>query len=892
MGNTNGTFSNVYAVAGNQSVEVNWSYSSGTNIFKEFGVYVDGVLAGYDDGSPFVVTNLTPGQTYSFYVKAFNVGGSTDSATVTATPYGPPGAPTGLTATPSNTQISLAWTAPTSTGGFPIQSYNVYRNNVFLVNTSTTSFTNTGLTNGTSYSYYVIAYNGVLFGAASNTVSATPFTNPGAPTGLSATPGNTQVSLSWTAPASNGGSAITTYRIYRNNAFLGQTANGTTTTFTNTGLTNGTSYSYFVRAFNSLESANSNTVSSTPFTNPSAPTGLSATPGNTQVTLSWTASSSNGGSVITQYRIYRNNVLIGNTSTGLVTTFINTGLTNGTSYSYFVRAFNSLESTNSNTVSSTPFTNPGAPTGLSATPGNTQVVLSWTAPVSNGGSAISQYRIYRNNVFIGQTPNGTTTTFTNTGLANGTTYSFYVTAFNNLEGPGSNTVSTTPFTNPGAPTSLSAISGNQQVTLSWTASEPNGSAIQYYRIYRNSIFLTNTPDASTTFIVLGLTNGTSYSFYVTAFNNLEGGASNTANSIPIGPPPTLASPTVVIQSNQNTLAYSEYGYQWTGLGSQVFGTRGNHAAWNGIMWVAVGNGINSIAYSSNGINWTGVGSTLFSEGLRVAWNGSYFLAGGTGGATTLARSTDGITWTAVASPPFTTKTSGLAWNGLRWVATGSGGRTLAYSEDSITWNTGIGFGSTIFSVEGKSVLWGGAYFVAAGEGANNTLAFSTDGIFWGGAGNSIFSVYGSDIAWNGSRYVATGSGATHTLAYSDDGISWTGLGKTIFTTTGRGVAYNGRMFIGSGEGTNTIAISGNGIDWTKVAETDLFTSFGSGIGAVSGLGSVVPNKEIILSDITNVPPVVVDNGQRNQLDIVSDKYGNSSLVNISVTVKTQDVPTL
>ena len=398
-----------------------------------------------------------------------------------------PGAPTGLTATGGNAQVSLSWTAPSSTGGSAITAYNIYRGTAAgqesgtpvgtTANGTTLTFTDTTAANGTTYFYTVKAVNAVGTSAASNEVSATPqaaATVPGAPTGLTATGGNAQVSLSWTAPSSTGGSAITAYNIYRGTAAgqesgtpVGTTANGTTLTFTDTTAANGTTYFYTVKAVNAVgTSAASNEVSATPqatATVPGAPTGLTATGGNAQVSLSWTAPSSNGGSAITAYNIYRGTAAgqesgtpVGTTANGTTLTFTDTTAANGTTYFYTVKAVNAVgTSAASNEVSATPqatATVPGAPTGLTATGGNAQVSLSWTAPSSNGGSAITAYNIYRGTAAgqesgtpVGTTANGTTLTFTDTTAANGTTYFYTVKAVNAVgTSAASNEVSATP----------------------------------------------------------------------------------------------------------------------------------------------------------------------------------------------------------------------------------------------------------------------------------------------------------------------------------------------------------------------------------------------------------------------------------------------------------------
>jgi fibronectin type 3 domain-containing protein len=181
-------------------------------------------------------------------------------------PSAPP-APTGLTATAGNAQVALSWTA--SSGA---TSYNVYRGTTaggesttaIVTGVTGTTYTNTGRTNGTTYYYKVAAVNAGGTSAYSNEASATPVAAPPAPTGLTATAGNTQVVLNWNASV-----GALTYNVYR-----GTTANGesttaiatgiTATTYTNTGRTNGTTYYYKVKAVNGGTSAYSNEASATP----------------------------------------------------------------------------------------------------------------------------------------------------------------------------------------------------------------------------------------------------------------------------------------------------------------------------------------------------------------------------------------------------------------------------------------------------------------------------------------------------------------------------------------------------------------------------------------------------------------------------------------------------
>ena len=266
-----------------------------------------------------------------------------------------------------------------------------------------------------------------------------PATAPSAPQSLQATAGNAQVSLTWTAPSSDGGSAITGYRVYRGtapNPTVALTPDlGVVTSFLDSGRTNGQIYYYKVTALNaigeSVASNEANATPSAPATAPSAPQSLQATAGNAQVSLAWTAPSSDGGSAITGYRVYRgtapNPTVALSPDLGVVTSFLDTGRTNGQIYYYKVTALNaigeSVASNEANATPSAPATAPSAPQSLQATAGNAQVSLSWTAPSSNGGSAITGYRVYRGtapNPTVALTPDlGVVTSFLDTGARTG-----------------------------------------------------------------------------------------------------------------------------------------------------------------------------------------------------------------------------------------------------------------------------------------------------------------------------------------------------------------------------------------------------------------------------------------------------------------------------------------
>lgn len=473
-----------------------------------------------------------------------------------------PAAIADLAGTPGNGYVDLAWSAP-SNGGSAITAYRIYRNGSFLAEIGTnTSFRASGLLNGVSYTFTVRAVNAVGEGPASNEAVATPVTTPDAPTGLSAVKGNGLVSLSWSAPAQNGGSAITNYHVYVGTtsgaATYRASTGGANTSFVVNGLTNGQTYFFNVTAQNAVgQGASSAETSAVPSTVPGA-SSLAATAGNGQVTLTWSLGS-DGGSALTDQHIYRGlssgaTTLLASTGNGANTSFVDTTALNGVTYYYNVTARNANGvGPSSNEVSATPAlgnTVPTAPQSLTATRGNKSVALSWSAPSSDGGSAITNYRIYSGTTsgattYIAAT-GGTNTTFTVNSLANGVETFFNVTAVNAVgEGPSSLEASAVPAGVPYPPTGISATRGNQSASLAWVApADTGGVPITTYHIYRgtssgSAVWIASTGGANTSFVANGLTNGQPYFFNVTAAGSAGQGSSSPEVSVT---PATLPNP--------------------------------------------------------------------------------------------------------------------------------------------------------------------------------------------------------------------------------------------------------------------------------------------------------------------------------------------------------------
>ena len=251
---------------------------------------------------------------------------------------------------------------------------------------------------------------------------------PGAPTNPVATAGNAQASVAFTAPASNGGGAITGYTVTSSPDNI--TATGASSPLIVTGLSNGTAYTFTVvatnAAGNSVASAASAAV--TPRTVPGAPTSPVATAGNAQASVAFNAPNSTGGSTITGYTVTSSPG--GLTATGANSPLVVTGLSNGTAYTFTVVATNAAGNSLASVASAavTPRTVPGAPTSPVATAGNAQASVAFTAPASDGGSAITGYTVTSSPG--GFTATGASSPLVITGLTNLTSYTFTVVASN------------------------------------------------------------------------------------------------------------------------------------------------------------------------------------------------------------------------------------------------------------------------------------------------------------------------------------------------------------------------------------------------------------------------------------------------------------------------------
>ena len=452
-----------------------------------------------------------------------------------------PGSPNNVTAVAGNEQAKVTFTAPDN-GGSEITGYTVTQITPSPsaeqgpYNSTLSPIIVTGLTNGTAYTFTVTATNAVGISIASEASSpVTPAPAPYPPTNVIAVAQNRWVAqVSFTPVVIAGDPSTTEYTITSND---GDTKTGDSSPIMIDGLTSGQIYTFTVTATNAMGTSEASSASNeiTAASEPSMPLIQSPIAGEGQVTVYFKAPYNDNDSEIISYTAWSNP----GTSPISVNaahvpdeykSIVYTGLTNGTSYTFRVKATNgvglSVFSLYSDAI--IPATVPGTPTNVTALAGNGEATVSFTAPANNGGSDITGYTVTQ----ITPTPSadqdpvdGASSPITVTGLTNKTAYTFAVTATNAVgtSGPSSTSDMVTPANAPDAPTNVIATAENTVVTVSFDAPADNGgSEITGYTVTQ----ITPTPSAdqdpvdgaSSPITVAELSNSTAYTFAVTATN--------------------------------------------------------------------------------------------------------------------------------------------------------------------------------------------------------------------------------------------------------------------------------------------------------------------------------------------------------------------------------------
>jgi fibronectin type 3 domain-containing protein len=704
---------------------------------------------------------------------------------------------------------------------------------------------------------------------------------PAAPQGLQAVAGDALVALSWNAV-----DGATGYMIYWNttgNVTASDNWTGPlTSTVINLGsLSNGTTYYYKVAAVNA---SGEGPLSAEAFATPQAPgAGLPAMPegvqafaGDSLVTLNWTAVSG-----ATSYTVYWNTTGgVDNSDAGLAAGsspgFTHTGLTNDTTYYYRVAASNaSGEGPLSAERSATPVADtpavPAAPQGVQATAGDTEVTVSWTTVAD-----ATNYTVYWNttggvSATDASLAAGSSTQVAHTGLTNGTTYYYRISASNaSGEGALSTEASAMPVAPateiPGQPQGLQAVAGDAAVTLTWTAVTDADTYTVYWT--DTGVFSQGgSIDAgnSTRFTHNGLSNGTTYYYRVSATNTQgEGVQSGVVNAVPVIPVPLALQATIgdgQVQLDWAAVEPGSYSYTvyWATTGNVTTSDNSIDAGTNlQIAHTGLTAGkdyyyrvsatgtsgeseLSAEVSSSQQSNWQWSHPRPHGNSFhQIIWGNNEFIAVTDAGG--ILTSPYGSTWTRQNSGT-SGRLNSIVWSGSRYVAVGEGG-AIVTSTDGLVWSVQ----SAPVGHQFLDIIWNGSLFVAAGT----TIITSPDGVTWTEANHSSAYFMNSiswnenpndkllvlfengpsgryfhtstdgmtwsrhattlstptDIVWDGSKFVAPSGGSAYT---STNGIDWADLGSINVSLYG--LIWDGSQFIGVGNN-GSIATSPDAVNWT------------------------------------------------------------------------------
>ncbi|MGA2835658.1 MAG: putative Ig domain-containing protein [Acidimicrobiales bacterium] len=540
--------------------------------------------------SPLSLSGLSAGTTYPFELEAVDVSGDGAPATASLTTPSVPGTPVISSIAGQNQSLDVEFTGPDS-GGSPITDYEWSSDggtSWYSESSAGTPCQSTGgssetceiaalssdgstaLTNGTSYPIELRAVNAVGTGSASAAQPGTPYTTPGAPTittdadGM--VPADQTLTVSFTAPASDGGPPVTGYQYSTDGGATWQDrtdGQATSTTMTIsvlssdgvTALTNGTTYDVEIRAVNAAGFGPASAVAEgIPASDPDAPSITSVTTEDGALGVAFDPGS-NGGSTVTSYEYSVDGGAW--TPTGsLSSSFTVGGLDDGTSYSIAVEAINALGvSPSSGAESGTPATVPDQPSVTATSRGNGTISVSFTV-ASDGGSPVVSYQY--------STDGGTTwSTATSdadplvitalstdgvTPVSNGTDYPVEIRGVNAVgDSLASYPVEVAPASAPGAPT-VTLVPGDGALTVEAAVGNDGGSPVTGIDYSLDGGTFVPTGTTTSTFTIPDLANGTSYSVEVRADNAIGYGTPST---------PTSATPVAIPGAPTDVVAVSD-----------------------------------------------------------------------------------------------------------------------------------------------------------------------------------------------------------------------------------------------------------------------------------------------------------------------------------------------
>lgn len=547
------------ATSGDGTIHLNWSppFSTGGIELRGYRIYRSLTPRDDDFEQRIDLPNQTywrdeavdVGVIYYYKIMAYNPsyeGGLSKAIQIKATDT--PSPPQMLSGNGTDGLITLDWLAPSFTGGSPLIGFRISRglseDAMVMIDVTLPTiqhYEDDAVINGVPYVYGVSSFSPVGESAMSNLIWVTPVGPPTPPVNLDVENGNGEVKLTWDHPAFGVGTPDLRFHV-----FLGPSETELTKAFTisdstewkHTDLVNGEHWYYMVQAETDMGiSLPSEVVMGVPSWFPGTVGDLQAIPGDGEVRLSWSSPSSTGGTPLTLYHIHKGEAvgpleLIGTVNASDMT-FIDDTVENGMTYRYAVSAESAFGIGDlCDPIEATPTGMSSIPVNFDADPGEENVILTWNPPVSDGGTPIVGYVVYRGvvedvlSVLVEETVD---VLYIDHNVDAGITYYYAVAAVTAIgEGEMTRVVQVDVVGRPGKPAALKAKVESGDVILSWEdPTSDGGSPLTGYYVLRGS-----NKDSLSIIKVLGLVNtftdktaedGRTYWYSVQAVNAIGDG---------------------------------------------------------------------------------------------------------------------------------------------------------------------------------------------------------------------------------------------------------------------------------------------------------------------------------------------------------------------------------
>ena len=530
---------------------------SGAWYYKKTIPTGDNTCTAVSSGTTASLTGLNEGTSYTY--KAYSdtsCGTELTSATTDADFLTKPAQVSGVSVTAGNTSLAVSWTAVTGTvTGYKVQwksgneEYNETRQKTVTSGASTTI---TSLTNNTTYTVRVTAYNTTGDGAASTEVTGTPV----APAAVSLSSSAVEATTATLSIVNHSGAWYYKKTVPTGDNTCTAVSSGTTASLT--GLTAGTSYTYKAYSDTSCGTELTSATTDADFlTKPAQVSGVSVTAGSTSLAVSWTA--------VTGYKVqwksgseeYNSGDRQKTVTSGASTTI--TSLTNNTTYTVRVTAYNTTGDGEASTeVTGTPV----APAAVSLSSSAVEATTATLSIVNHSGAWYYNRTVPTGDNTCTAVSSGTTASLT--GLTAGTSYTYK--AYRDTSCATELTSATTDadfLTKPAQVSGVSITAGNTSLAVSWTA--VTGTVTGYKVQWKsgneeyNSGDRQKTVTSGTTTTITGLTNATAYTVRVTAYNGTGDGEVSAEVTGTLG---AVTLTTSDVMANSLKLTIANYAGDW------------------------------------------------------------------------------------------------------------------------------------------------------------------------------------------------------------------------------------------------------------------------------------------------------------------------------------------